>query len=184
METVPLVVTVTGSECTGKTTLASDLAERYDTAWAPEYVRGYLDAKGSPLDASDVEPIARGQMAAEDAARRSAFERGRPLVILDTDLVSTVVYARHYYDACPAWVEEAARARRGHLYLLLHPDVPWLPDSQRDRPRQRDHMHRLFRETLADMGARVVDVLGAWDARCQTALAAVDALTRGVSVRA
>lgn len=178
-----LVVVVTGSECTGKTTLASDLADRYDTAWAPEYVRGYLAAKGAPLDASDVEPIAHGQMAAEDVARLSAQERGRALVILDTDLVSTVVYARHYYGSCPAWIEEAARARQGHLYLLLHPDVPWLPDGVRDRPRQREHMHRLFRETLADMGAPTVDVLGSWEERRRQATTVVDAAAGVMSRR-
>ena len=180
-ETVPsvvvpfFVVVVTGSECTGKTTLASDLADRYGTAWAPEYARGYSAAKAAPLDASDVEPIARGQMAAEDAAARAARERGRALVVLDTDLVSTVVYAHHYYGSCPAWIEDEARARKGHLYLLLHPDVPWLPDGVRDRPRRREHMHRLFRETLADMGARTVDVRGSWEERRCQATTVVDA---------
>ena len=127
----PLRVVVTGSESTGKTTLAAELAAHYGTVWSPEFAREYLDRKGSALDDSDVEPIARGQVAGEDEA---ALRAGR-LLVLDTDLVSTVVYARYYYGRCPEWIAELARKRVAQRYLLLCPDVPWVPDgAQRDRP--------------------------------------------------
>ena len=90
-------VVLTGSESTGKTTLARDLATAYGTARSPEYARQYLDAKPTPLEASDIEPIARGQIAVEDAAVIAAHR----VAFLDTDLVSTVVYARHYYGPSP-----------------------------------------------------------------------------------
>jgi NadR type nicotinamide-nucleotide adenylyltransferase len=166
-------VVVTGSECTGKTTLAAFLAERYRTAWSPEFARSYLDAKGAPLDATDVEPIARGQIAGEDEAAR----RSRRLAVKDTDLVSTVVYSRHYYGSCPEWVERAARERLGDLYLLLVPDVPWVADGlQRDRPDRRGHMHGLFREALASFGARCVEVSGAWEQRREQSVRELDVL--------
>lgn len=172
---VPVVV-VTGSECTGKTTLAASLARRYRTVWVPEFARVYLDAKaastGLPLDASDVEPIARGQIAAED----HQIAEARGLLVLDTDLVSTVVYARHYYGSCPPWIEAAARARLGDLYLLCDVDVPWVADAQRDRPHLRSHMHGSFSATLASLGARVVLIRGSWADRQAAAIAAVDAL--------
>ena len=98
-------------------------------------------------------------------------------MFLDTDLVSTVLYARHYYGACPSWIEEEARARRGDLYLLNHPDVAWVADGlQRDRATARDLMHRLFERTLREFEARVVDVRGPWPEREQRAAAEVDAL--------
>lgn len=167
-----LTAVVTGSECTGKTTLAAWLADHYGTAWSAEFVRAYLDAKGGTLDASDVEPIALGQVGSEDAAAR----RANRLLIKDTDLVSTVVYARHYYGGCPPWVERAARERLADVYLLLHPDVPWVPDAQRDRPHLRDEMHASFRDGLQGFGARVVEVRGSWSARAALARAAIDAL--------
>ena len=46
-------------------------------------------------------------------------------MLLDTDLVSTVVYSRHYYGDCPAWIEAAAVRRLADLYLLHDIDVPW-----------------------------------------------------------
>jgi NadR type nicotinamide-nucleotide adenylyltransferase len=167
-------VVLTGSECTGKTTLARDLAAHYGTLWVPEYAREYTAIRARPLEASDVEAIARGQLAAEDCAAK----RARHLLILDTDLVSTLVYSRHYYGACPAWIADAARKRLASLYLLHHADVPWLAEGlQRDRPAQRDEVQSLFRDTLASLGAPIVDIQGPWQARRELAVRAIDALT-------
>jgi NadR type nicotinamide-nucleotide adenylyltransferase len=165
-------VVVTGSECTGKTTLARELAAHFGTSWSPEYAREYAAGKGSPLTIADVDPIARGQMAGDDEAMRRATR----LVVHDTDLLSTVVYARHYYDACPQWVEHAARDRRADLYLLLRPDVPWVPDSPRDRGERRDEMHALFQTTLAEFRVPFREIGGCWAERRGRAQEAIDAL--------
>ena len=168
----PLRGVLIGSESTGKTTLARTLAGELGLPWVPEYARQYLDQKGAALTPEDVEPIARGQMAGEDAASPR-----KGLVILDTDLVSTAVYARHYYGSCPEWILRAAHERRADLYLLLYPDVPWVADgAQRDRPEARAELHELFRATLDGIGARVVDVRGSWVERAQTARDAIHAL--------
>jgi NadR type nicotinamide-nucleotide adenylyltransferase len=179
---VPHAVVVTGPESTGKTTLALTLARAYDAPCSPEYSRIYYDERlaadpRATLDARDVEPIARGQIAVEDAARAVAAVRGASCVVHDTDLVSTVVYARHYYGACPAWIVDAARARRAALYLLCVPDVPWIPDAQRDRPAQRDALFDEFRATLDALGCPILEIRGVWALRDARALDAVRALT-------
>ena len=63
LESLPLRVVLTGSESTGKTTLAADLARHYNVLWVPEYVRSYAAWKLAPLDAGDVTSIALGQIA-------------------------------------------------------------------------------------------------------------------------
>jgi NadR type nicotinamide-nucleotide adenylyltransferase len=169
----PRRVVLTGSESTGKTTLAARLAERYGAPWTPEAARVYVKSVGgAALGYEDVERIARVHIAAADEAER----RARGLLILDTDLVSTLVYSRHYYGRCPAWVEREARARLADLYLLHHPDVPWLPDAARDRPCSREQVHEEFRQALDAFGAKRVDVRGGFAEREARAVAALDAL--------
>lgn len=165
-------VVVIGPECTGKTTLARELAVHFAAAWSPEYARVHAEAKGALLTAEDVEPIARGQMALEDeaAARRGA------LTIHDTDLVSTVVYAGFYYGDCPDWIVAASEARAADLYLLTAPETPWEQDGVRDRPEVRGALYVRFREELERRNVAVVEIAGTWEERRRQALAAVGAL--------
>ena len=101
-------IAVTGSESTGKTTLARDLADHFGVLWVREQSRSYAERVRHALTAEDVSPIASEQIAAEDAALVEAARRGDRWLFLDTDLVSTVVYARHYYGSCPSWIEAEA----------------------------------------------------------------------------
>ncbi len=165
-------VVLSGSECTGKTTLTAELAAHLGAPWSREAARAYAECVGRALHAGDVEAIARAQIEGEDEARAAA---GR-LVLGDTDLVSTVIYARHYYGACPAWIESAALARRADLYLLLHPDVPWRADGVRDRAGLRAELHTLFEDFLARLDVPVVAIRGTWPARRTRAVAALSAL--------
>lgn len=168
-------ICVTGPESTGKTTLARQLAELTHAEWVPEASRVYAERVDRALVASDVTPIAREHLALADPAAERARTRGTGLV-LDTDLVSTVVYARHYYEDVPAWVERAERGRRADLYLLCDVDVPWVADGVRDRPTDRDAMFDLFRRALARRRANVIIVRGDWRARWARARDAVACL--------
>jgi NadR type nicotinamide-nucleotide adenylyltransferase len=150
----PLRVCLIGPECTGKTTLAERLASHFDAPWVPEFAREYALRVARPLTIDDVEPIARGQMALEDAVSND------DLVILDTDLISTVVYARHYYGACPEWIEVEAGKRKADLYLLTDIDVPFIADSLRDSAASRATLYEKFAEALKSYEANVVPITG------------------------
>lgn len=172
-------ICVVGPESTGKTTLAQRLAEWTDTEWVSEGSRDYAERTPRPLTVDDVGPIAREHIRLADAAAERARARGSGLLVLDTDLVSTVVYARHYYGMVPAWVERAERRRRASLYLLCDVDVPWVPDGIRDRPTDREAMHGLFANALARRHAKVMRVSGGWEERWTSALDAVRTLRAG-----
>lgn len=163
-------IVVIGSESTGKTTLARELATHFGALWVAEQSRVYAERVKRALTAEDVSPIASEQIAAEDAQLAEALRRKIRWLFLDTDLVSTVVYARHYYGTCPAWIEAEARARLADLYLMSDIDLDWTPDPVRDRPHSRDALHTEFRTALAEFGARVCSVRGTGESRMAAAL--------------
>ena len=166
-------VVLIGPECTGKTQLAQLLARELGTAWVPEYAREHAEQRGNALTADDVEAIARGQIANEDRASDGS------VLILDTDLISTVVYARHYYGSCPQWIEDEARRRRGDLYLLLDTDVPWESDAARDAGGEaREDLFDAFRAALDEFDVRWEIVSGGWEERAAAALRHVGQIGR------
>jgi NadR type nicotinamide-nucleotide adenylyltransferase len=165
-------VVLTGSESTGKTTLAWRLARHYRAEYVPEFVRTYAEKKNGVLSFSDHGPIARGQMELED----KHIARAERLIIQDTDLLSTVVYCDHYFGKCPDWIIDAAAARRPDLYLLCDIDIPWIADGIRDRGNKREEMQQLFRDATLRSGAATATVTGEGDERFARAAEAIDAL--------
>ena len=163
-------ICLTGPESTGKSELATQLAGALGVVRSQEFAREYAESHGKDLTAADVEPIARGQMAAEDRAAAEASG----VLVLDTDLLSTVVYARHYYGACPRWIEDEARRRRADLYLLLDTDVPWQPDTARDAGGdEREDLFDAFRAALDEFETEWRIISGDADARLAAALGCI-----------
>jgi NadR type nicotinamide-nucleotide adenylyltransferase len=164
-----LKVVLTGSESTGKTELAHALGAALDAPVSREFSREFAASHGS-IGFADHGSIARGQMAVED----EAIARAQHVVILDTDLVSTVAYCEHYFGHCPEWIVTEARRRAGDLYLLMKPDMPWVPDGIRDRGDRREEMHGHFRKTLERLGLAYVEIGGDPAARLAAARTAVE----------
>ena len=154
-------IVVTGGECTGKTTLAEGARRALgDGLGRRSGARNRARAPRRPRARGRARDRADAHAASRTTAFRAAEDAGRPLVVFDQDLLSTVVYARHYYGSCPPWIERLAAERLGDLYLLCHPDLPWTADGVRDRPEAREEIHALFAAALARAGARVADVTG------------------------
>ena len=177
-----LRIVVSGSECTGKTTLASAIAAKLDAPFSSESARDYVNELGRVVQFSDVEPIARRQIEIEDAL----LGDGSPMYIFDTDLFSTLIYSRLYFGRCPGWIEPLCRARRADLYLLCGIDLPWIKDGfQRgqDTPKKRQHAHDLFTNVLNENGCSVRAVSGLNNSRLECAISAIETwLSRGTTM--
>ena len=167
-------IVLTGSESTGKTTLAAQLATHYGVEFVPEFVREYAALKGEPVVMSDHGAIARGQMALENeyAARATS------LLFQDADLLSTVAYYTHYSGGCPQWIRDEAVNRRPNLYILAHIDTPWVADGIRDRGDRREAMHQVFVDTLTRLNAPYLQLRGLDEERLHNATKFVDAFLK------
>jgi NadR type nicotinamide-nucleotide adenylyltransferase len=165
-----------GPESTGKTTLARDLARHYNTLWVEEYARRMLDEKGienglkNTIELSDIDKIGRGQPAIEDESVKKADK----LLFCDSDLITTVIYSRHFFNTCPAWVQAEADRRTYDLYLLADIDLPWEADPQRDTGDKREEYFQIFKHEL-DIRSRPYKILsGLENRRLQNAVRIVD----------
>lgn len=174
-------VCIVGPESTGKTTLATQLAAHYDTAWVSEHARPLLDHKQGQCDPDEIPLIARGQLAAEEAMARQANR----VLICDTDLLLTTVWSDVLYGRCDEAVRQLASSRRYDLCLLADIDVPWVDDGQRYLPHLRESFFEQCKSALEREGRSYVTLSGNWEQRFVTATKAIDALLQpgGVTAR-
>lgn len=161
-----------GPESTGKSTLARELARHYRTVHAPEYVRGYLDAIGSPGTAADVPWIARGQRAAEMACAAQADR----ILICDTNLATIALWSEVLFGATPGWIGDEAARHTYDLWLLTDIDVPFESDPLRcfPQPARRAWFMGECVKTLDRLGIAPVLLRGSLEARLSLACAAID----------
>jgi nicotinamide riboside kinase len=71
------------------------------------------------------------------------------LLILDTHLLSNILWSKTLFGECPAWMEQALLDRQYDLHLLLSPEnVDWTDDGQRCQPELSERV-AFFNSTLA-----------------------------------
>ena len=170
-------VVLFGPESTGKTTLSRQLARHYNTVWAPEYAREYLQDKWNnerkTCEESDLIPIAIGQMDFENSLAKKADK----LLICDTDLLETKVYSEEYYGGfVDPLLDEYAIKNTYDIYFLTYIDTHWEEDDLRDRPEQREEMFNAFKNALEKYNRPYVLLKGDKETRLKKATQVIDAL--------
>lgn len=163
-------VCIFGPESTGKSTLAKNLADHFETIAVPEYARTLIESQDGKLEASDIVRIARGQTASEDALARTANR----VLFCDTDLLLTTIWSDWLFAACPDEVTRRAQQRQYDLYLLTDVDVPWVEDQVRYLPEDRRNFFDRCEAVLKDGGRRYCVLRGDWDQRFSMAVKAVE----------
>jgi NadR type nicotinamide-nucleotide adenylyltransferase len=167
-------VAIIGPESCGKTTLARRLAALFRTVHVPEFARGYLEATDPTRvpDLDEIEIIAAGHAASEDALARQANR----LLILDTDHLCSAVWSEVALGKVPAGVEAEIAARPYDLRLLMADDVPFAPDPLRYAGHARQMTLAHFTAALDARGLAYEIIDGGWQERTKKAASAVDAL--------
>lgn len=168
-------VVLTGPESSGKTFLSQRLQQRFGGLRVEEHVRSFIEREQRDTCLDDVPVIARGQLALEDAARAQ-----RPaLLILDTHLLSNMLWSRTLFGDCPPELEQALLQRHYDLHLLLSPlDVEWEDDGQRCQPELADRLtfHRHCEHWLRQNRQRYIPIAGNWAEREARAVAELQQL--------
>ena len=166
-----------GPESTGKTTLAKQLADYYETEWVTEFARDYLQEKWEENKhicvADDMMPIAYGQAALENEKLASANK----YLFCDTNLMVTKVFSEMYYGFCDPLLNEAALKHEYDLFFLTDIDVPWEKDDIRDTPEGRETVFSVFKQTLIDTKKPFITLSGDKETRLAKATAIIDNLT-------
>lgn len=154
-----------GPECTGKTTLSRTLAQRYQTVWAEEYMRTYLqhkwDTQHLTCTPDDLLPIARGQVALEN----ERILQANKVLFCDTCLLELMIYSYLYYGKCEPEIERAALAHHYDAIFLTYIDVPWQADDLRDKPHERESVFTFFQEQLDARGIKYQILKGSVEER-------------------
>lgn len=172
-------IAITGPESCGKSILAKQLAAYSGTLWVPEYARFFLSVLHRPYREADLDTMANGQIGWEDATasllRKQHPTAAAPLLFCDTDLIVYQVWAEEKYRRVSPHILRNIRERPYHLHLLCAPDIPWLPDPQRENPHDRDRLFERYEAILRERGLPYAVVSGLGDHRLSCALRAINA---------
>ena len=172
-------VCLIGPHGLGKTALAEQLAIHYETVAAYSYIGRTMKKPPKMLAPGQLEAMARGQIATEDALARLANR----VLICDTDPLSTQIWAELSMGAAPGSVVEMANTRRYDQYLLLDVDTRLQDGTLKpaDETRQREFDH--YRQTLIERDLKYLRLDGDEDTRYRIACDAIDLLIGQVTAR-
>lgn len=170
-------IVLCGPESTGKSWLGALLHSRFGGMLVGEYVRDFIDEQHRDTCYADVPAIAAGQLAREDAARARQPE----LLILDTHLLSNMLWSQALFNDCPAWLGDELCKRHYDLHLLLAPEgVAWVGDGQRCQPElaERQAFFAASQRWLMEHHQPLQVIGGNWPQRQAQAITAISALLR------
>lgn len=163
-------VAIVGPECTGKSTLARQLAEHYQTVWVQEYARGYLDNLVRPYERRDLRTISHGQLRLEESWAR----RAQRVLICDTNLLVIKIWSDFKYGETDSEILESMKLDQYGLHLLTYIDVPWEDDPQREHPDKRAALYDIYLRELASARIPFTEIRGSEEQRMQLAIQAID----------
>ena len=177
-------VAIIGPESSGKSTLAKALAAHFQTAFAPEYARTYLEAMPpteiarlyapNGFDTDTMRRFIRGQAASVEAMGRIANR----VVFSDTEAIVTALWCEHFLGEIPSFVRERIEQQPFDLYLLTAATDSWEEEAQRVHPDFADRVQfeENAYEILEAYGLPFTYLTGTQEEREAQAVAAVTEL--------
>jgi len=136
-------IAIVGTESTGKTILAEQLANHYNTVWCPE-LGDQIVNKTEECTLDDIKLIG-----SEHAKHIIKYTRlANKLLFIDTDLSITKSYSKFLFNNIPEfepWIEQANKA---DYYIFLSSDAPYVDNGRRLKKEERDILEKSHLEIL------------------------------------
>ena len=155
----------TGPESTGKTTIASSIANFYNCDWVQEEARSYLAQLDKPYNENDLLQIARRQYHQE----KVLSVREKPFLFCDTSLLVIKIWSEYRFKRCHPWIVETLLKNKPSLYFLCNADIPWVADPLRKHPNKSERLaiFNLYRKELHSLKVPYVILRGNKEKRIQ-----------------
>jgi len=164
-------IVIVGPECTGKTTLAQQLAQHFQTDWVREYLREFsqekMDNDNKRIEYSDNYTITKNQIRLEN----EAIAKAKRFLFCDTNFLQTILYSELYFGQSDDFFKHCKATFRYNLYLLTDIDVTWEADGLRDAPFQREKHYNYFKKQLMELNLPFIEISGNQEQRKQKAIA-------------
>lgn len=152
-----------GGECTGKSTVAVDLAAELSRRLGltvpvvGEVLRSFVTAHGRAPHREEQADILAEQRAAEDAIVDRAPSTRPTVLVCDPATMMTAVYSDLYYSDESLWEEALQQAEDYSVLLWCRPDMPWIAEvGQRDGAQYRQRAD----DRIADVVGRFLQPRG------------------------
>jgi nicotinamide riboside kinase len=70
--------------------------------------------------------------------------------LLDTDLITLKIWSEYKYDSCDSWILTQIEQQKSkkRFYLLCNPDIPCEADSQRENPKKRKEIFKIYKKEI------------------------------------
>jgi nicotinamide riboside kinase len=169
-----LKIAIVGAESTGKSELAKQLAQHFQTQGKavqhiPEYLRTWCETEKRTPRQDEQLAIATEQTRQINTAS-NAIATG-DILLADTTALTVAVYSDLLFNDTSLYDMALAHQRSFDATLLMGLDLTWVQDGiQRDGAHMREPVDAALRDALARGGIQFQVVYGTGESRLQNAL--------------
>ncbi len=169
----PRLICLIGAECTGKSTLAQQLAAQTGGQVVPELLRDWCVRHGRTPRGDEQAALMQAQIDAENQALALIDQGQGAMLFCECGPLLTAVYSQFYFADNSLLAAAHLHHQSYAMTLWLQPDLPWVADGlQRDGLAVQAAVQHLLGQQLA-MHTPVVRVSGVGAARLQAAMFAL-----------
>ena len=136
-------ISIVGPESSGKSLLANTLSKSLNCSLTQEYARKYLNNKNN-YDYDDLTQIAIEQ----NAIIKKEIKRGGAFLIADTSLIVIEIWSKIKFNKTDSRIINLSKQEKFDYYILCKPDIPWVFDSLRENPNDRDYIFKFYLKIL------------------------------------